>query len=83
MIAFIYLNVIICTFIPCILVRIYILLLLKMTRPTFRVSYLVIVYPNSHEKLTKYKNRLLKMTPILHKVTPSHVLQFTRKVDYK
>ena len=33
-----------------------------MTRPTFRVSYLVIIYPNSHANLTKYKNRLLKMT---------------------
>ena len=33
-----------------------------MTRQTFRVSYLVIIYPNSHENLTKYNNRLLKMT---------------------
>ena len=33
-----------------------------MTRPIIRVSYLVIIYPNSHENLTKYKNRLFKMT---------------------
>ena len=38
-----------------------------MTRPTFRVSYLVIIYPNSHENLTKYKktdgSKLLSYPP--------------------
>ena len=56
-----------------------------MTRPTSGVSYLVIIGPNSHENLTKFKNRLLKMTLLskLHKVIPSYLLQFTRKVHYK